>query len=296
MRSAEEGFLLLTSHLGDLQCKPLTVAGFRTLLSRVRSAARVEEDRHLELQDLLNLGYDRQSGENILFLLSRKEQMEYYVNRGASQGCVPLTRASEEYPGSLRVRLGTDCPGCLWTKGDISLLEKPAVSLVGSRDLGKQNFAFAKEVGRQAALQGYVLVSGNARGADRAAQDSCLEYGGQVVSIVPDSLLDIPSHKEVLYLSEDGYDMGFSSTRALSRNRLIHAMGKVTFVAQCSNGKGGTWNGCVQNLRNRYSPVFCFQDGSPATQKLLDMGAVAADIFDLSDFSKLASREISFFD
>lgn len=296
MRSAEEGFLLLTSHLGDLQCKPLTVAGFRTLLSRVRSAARVEEDRHLELQDLLNLGYDRQSGENILFLLSRKEQMEYYVNRGTSQGCVPLTRASEEYPGSLRVRLGADCPGCLWTKGDISLLEKPAVSLVGSRDLGQQNFAFAKEVGRQAALQGYVLVSGNARGADRAAQDSCLEHGGQVVSIVPDSLLDIPSQKGVLYLSEDGYDMGFSSTRALSRNRLIHAMGKVTFVAQCSNGKGGTWNGCVQNLRNRYSPVFCFQDGSPATQKLLDMGAVAADIFDLSDFSKLGSREISFFD
>ena len=38
----------------------------------------------------------------------------------------------------------------------------------------QENRTFAEEVGRQAALQGLTLVSGNARGADRAAQESCV--------------------------------------------------------------------------------------------------------------------------
>ena len=101
-------------------------------------------------------------------------------------GCHPISRVGEEYPQSIHNRLGLDAPGCLWSRGDLELLQKPAVALVGSRDLAPDNLAFAKEVGRQAARQGYVLVSGNARGADRAAQDSCLEAGGEVIAIVAD--------------------------------------------------------------------------------------------------------------
>ena len=295
MRSVEQGFLLLTSHLGDMQSKPLTVAGFRTLLNRVKASERSSENRDLNMDDLIQLGYDRQTGENILYLLSRKEQMEYYVNRAAKNACVSLTRASENYPGNLRIRLGTDCPGCLWLKGDMELLKKPAVSLVGSRDLNPDNKAFAEEVGRQAAKQDYVLISGNARGADRTAQDSCLKHGGQVISIVADSLTEVMPQPNILYISEDGFDCSFSSYRALSRNRLIHAMGKITLVAQCSLGKGGTWDGCKQNLRHRWSPVFCFQDGSKAATELTQMGASAVDIFDLADFARLQSMEISLF-
>lgn len=296
MRRAEEGFLLLTSHLGDMQSKPLTVAGFRTLLHRVNSSERCNEDRELELHDLIVLGYDRKTAENILFLLSRKEQLKYYVNKGKKYHCVPLTRATGCYPGKLRSKLGIDCPGCLWAMGELSFLQKPMISLVGSRELHADNMAFAKEAGYQAARQGYVLVSGNARGADRTAQESCLEQGGQVISIVADRLMDLEPRPSVLYLSEDGYDCGFTSARALSRNRLIHAMGKFTLVAQCSYGKGGTWNGCSQNLKHGYSPIFCFQDGSPAVSELLAMGANPVDIFDLSDIDSLQPSTITLYD
>ena len=74
--------------------------------------------------------------------------------------------------------LGDDAPGCLWAKGNLELLSRPMISLVGSRDIMPRNLEFARELGRQAALQGFVLVSGNARGADRAAQSACLEAGG----------------------------------------------------------------------------------------------------------------------
>lgn len=296
MKAAEKGFLLLTSHLGDPECKPLTVAQFRSLISRVKQTERDAEDRELTADDLLAFGYGGEMAEHILFLLSRQEQLEYYVNQAARKDCYPISRISRLYPDILRIRLGMDCPGVLWAKGDSTLLERPAIALVGSRDLREDNLNFAKEVGRQAAKQGYVLVSGNARGADRAAQESCLQNGGQVISIVADSLAKCKNIPGVLYLSEDGFDHSFSSIRALSRNRLIHSMALLTLVAQCSNGRGGTWTGTVQNLRHNWSPVFCFQDGSDAMGELTQMGANAVDIFDLTDFSALQKQNITLFD
>lgn len=296
MRQAERGFLLLTSHLGDPACKPLTVAQFRTLFNRMRTMAKPDEKRDLSLRDLQALGYNQEAANHILMLLSRQEQLDYYVNQAAKWDCYPITRISKLYPMALRQRLGQDCPGCLWAKGDSSLLSRPAVALVGSRDLYPENRAFAQEAGRQTALQGYVLVSGNARGADQAAQESCLHHGGQVISIVADSLAKCKDRPGILYLSEDGFDAGFSSLRALSRNRLIHTMAALTLVSQCSCGKGGTWSGTTQNLRHNWSPVFCFQDGSEAVKSLCQMGAEALDIFDLENLQDLQTKDMSLFD
>lgn len=296
MRAAERGFLLLTSHLGDPKCKPLTVAQFRSLINRVQAMVKPRDNRELSADDLLALGYGSDMAAHILYLLSRQEQLEYYVNQGARSDCYTITRVSSLYPAILRSRLGNDCPGCLWAKGDSSLLARPAIALVGSRDLRDDNLYFAKEAGRQAAIQGYVLISGNARGADRTAQESCLKYGGQVISIVADSLAKCKDTPGVLFLSEDGFDHSFSSIRALSRNRLIHSMGLLTMVAQCTGGRGGTWAGTSQNLHHNWSPVFCFQDGSDAVSQLIQMGANAVDIFDLADFSALQKQNISLFD
>ena len=296
MKQAERGFLLLTSHLGDPESKPLTVAQFRTLIQRMQNVQKKEESRHLQAEDLYALGYGQEFAENILSLLHRQEQLDYYVNQGGKWDCYPITRISSLYPAVLRSKLGQDCPGSLWAKGDSTLLSRPAVSLVGSRELLPENENFAREVGRQAAEQGYVLISGNARGADQTAQESCLEYGGQVISIVADSLQKCKDRPGVLYLSEDGWDCGFSAIRAHSRNRLIHAMGALTLVAQCSNGKGGTWKGTEQNLRHHWSPEFCFQDGSQAIRELIQMGANSVDIFDLTDFGALQKENITLFD
>ena len=286
----------MTSHLGDPDSKPLTVAQFRTLFNRVQNVEKTDEIRELTARDLQALGYSPEAANHILMLLSRQDQLDYYVNQAGKYDCYPITRISKLYPMALRQRLGIDCPGCLWAKGDGSLLSRPAVALVGSRDLYQENRMFAQEIGRQAALQGYVLVSGNARGADQTAQESCLQYGGQVISIVADSLAKCQDRPGVLYLSEDGFDFGFSSIRALSRNRLIHTMGVVTLVAQCTYGKGGTWSGTTQNLRHNWSPVFCFQDGSDSVRGLQEMGAKAVDVYDLNDISALQDEKITFFD
>lgn len=296
MNAREQGFLLLTSHLGDTDRKPLTVAQLRVLTACVRASEQPREERNMVIDDLMAMGYNRPSAERIVSLLSESERMRAYVMKGARAGCLPITRITPGYPQLLHKRLGSDTPGVLWAKGELSLLETPAVSLVGSRELREENIAFAREVGRQAAEQGFVLVSGNARGADREAQEACLAAGGRVISIVADSLIRQSMRKNVLYLSEDSYDLPFSTPRALSRNRLIHCMGRLTLVAQCRKEKGGSWDGSVNNLRNCWSPLYCFDDGSEGANALIDRGASPVTDRHLADFAGLIENGLNFFD
>lgn len=296
MNGGERGFLLLTSSLGDPDRHPLTAAQLRTLTRRAGAMGRPETEREMTEADLTVLGYSAPMAEHILRLLADGDVLDHYVRRGQKAGCVPVTRISEGYPLLLRRRLGEESPGCLWAKGDLSLLGRPAVALVGNRELQAENRAFAREVGRQAALQGFVLISGNARGADREAQDACLEAGGAVISVVADELAKRRPGARQLYLSEDGFDLPFSAQRAISRNRVIHAMGWRTLVAQVEEPSGGTWDGSVKNLRFGWSPLFCFDDGSRGSRMLMDMGAGSASMETLADFASLEQDTLSFFD
>ena len=290
------GFLLLTSHLGNPERKPLTGPQLRTLTQRIRLLGLPGEDRELTEADLLSLGYDRQMAQHIYDLLQDTALMKEYLRKAASRRCQPITRQDPRYPLSVRRRLGADSPGCLWAKGDVGVLSCPSISLVGSRDLRPDNLEFAWEVGRQAALQGYTLVSGNARGADQAGQEGCLQNGGQVISVVADALHSYLETPGVLYLSEEDYDLPFSTFRALRRNRVIHSLADAVFVAQSAWERGGTWRGTTQNLSSGWSKVYCFRDGSEASVQLEQMGAALIGFDALRDIPSLMKPERNLFD
>ena len=294
MTGSERGFLLLTSHLGNPDRRVLTTAQFRTLADRAAYAQIPLEDRELTAQDLTALGYGRDMAERILGLLQEEALLKRYIRRGLQLDCVPVTRVSEHYPLLLRRRLGLDSPGTLWARGSLSLLNSPAIALVGSRELRPENLAFAEAVGRHAAHQGITLVSGNARGADRAAQEACLRAGGRVISIVADELWKHPAQEGLLYVSEEDYDSPFTAQRALRRNRCIHALGRMVFVAQSDLKKGGTWDGTARNLRFGWSPVACFRDGSEASLELEQMGAYLIGTDNLQDFGILQEQTALF--
>ena len=296
MISAKEaGFLLLTSKLGNPDRPVLTTAQLRTLGQRMQNMERPSEDRDVTAEDLMGLGYSRDSARRILHLLEETDVLEHYLRRAERMGCIPISRVNPGYPGILKDKLGLEAPGCLWMKGDLSILDTPMIALVGSRDIAPENKAFAAEVGRQAALQGYTLVSGNARGADRTAQSACLKAGGRVVSVVADSLAQKTLQSRVLYVSEEDFDGEFSAQRALRRNRIIHTLGSKTFVAQSGFGYGGTWDGTQKNLQNGWSPVFCFRDGSDGSVQLSQLGANLIRMEDLRDLAALEASQKSLF-
>lgn len=290
MTAREAGFLLLTSNLGNPDRQVLTTAQLRTLGQRMQTMPRPAEDRELTAADLVALGYSQTMAHRILALLEETELLHHALRRAERMGCIPVSRVSENYPAVLKQWLGLEAPGCLWAKGDLTLLGTPMIALVGSRDILPENKAFAAEVGRQAAAQGYTLISGNARGADRTAQSACLKAGGRVISVVADSLAQKTLQNRVLYLSEEDFDAVFSAQRALRRNRIIHALAEKTFVAQSNLGFGGTWDGTVKNLKNNWSPVFCFADGREVTAELSQMGAYTVTMTDLQNLDGLAPQ------
>lgn len=294
MNVREQGFLLLTGYLGDPDRRPLTIAQFRRLAQMVSAMPRPEQQRDLTESDLLRIGCDRTLARKTLQLLEQTDLLQYYLHDGALAACTPITRIGDAYPHRLRKALGLDAPGTLWCKGDKTILHTKTISVVGSRDLRPENIAFAEELGKQAALQGYTLVSGNARGADRTAQEACLKYGGKVIAVVADALKDCPARENVLYLSEEGFDLPFSAQRALQRNRVIHSFSDMTFVVQCALGKGGTWRGTNDNLRQNWSRVICFADGTDAALELEQLGSMPVGIPELADFSELLPRELNF--
>ena len=294
MKQTEKGFLLLTSQLGNPERKPLTVAQFRTLAKRVSQVEMPVCDRELSDSDVMALGYSEEFSRRIVSLLEEEQLLEYYLRSAKKQECTVITRVSETYPQCIRKKLGLDAPGSLWCKGDPTILQMSCVSLVGSREIREENRLFSAEVGRQAALQGYALVSGNARGADRIAQEACLEMGGYVISVVADELETKITQSHVLYVSENGFDLAFTAARALSRNHLIHSLSPKTFVAQCQWKSGGTWDGSVKNLQNGWSDLYCYADGSPAASELADMGATFISVEELSDIGGLKPDYLNF--
>ena len=175
MTPREEGFLLLGSFLGNPDRRPLTTAQMRTLAQRMATVSHPVQDRELTPSDLIPLGYGEEMATRIVALLEETELLHHYLTKGKRENVYPITRVSPGYPLRLRKALGLDSPSVLWAKGDMSILERPAISLVGSRDIRPENRAFAARVGLEAARQGYVLISGNARGADKIAQESCMK-------------------------------------------------------------------------------------------------------------------------
>lgn len=287
MRAPELGFLMLSSRLGQSGRDILTVSQLRRLAQAMKYAEAEDADRPLREDDLMKAGFDMVFSQRIVQLLDAQDLLTAYLCEADRYDCVPLTWAGANYPTILRKRLQEDAPACLWARGDASILEMPMLSLVGSRDLRQPNARFAELLGRQAALQGFALVSGNARGADRTAQDAALRCGGSVVSVIADDLRKVPVQAHTLYVSEDDFDARFTAARALSRNRVIHSLPRAVFVAQCSLHSGGTWSGTTRNLKKGYSQVFVFDDGSQSFCELCDLGARPCTMADLLDLPSL---------
>ena len=294
MRQTERGLLLLCCPLGDAMAGALSLAQARELSRRARAAGIGEEDpfRDVTVKDMRRLGYSEYEAGHIVSLLGRERQLDGYLLAAEKADVAVITRLDARFPQRLREQLGARCPAALFCRGDLRLLQRPCISVVGSRHLASPGAQFAAQAGRLAAKEGFTLCSGDAMGADRTAQEACLRGGGSVLIFPATELVYCPARENVLYAAEGGFELGFSAQRALGRNRFIHAMGEKTLVAQTGFGKGGTWNGSLDNLQHEYSPLFVFDDGSEGVRALCARGATPVQA--LTSLQALTPAQLSF--
>lgn len=157
-----------------------------------------------------------------------------------------ITIADDVYPACLR-RLRYP-PWVLFYQGDLSLLEKPLISVVGSRELT----AYGRQMTEMTASilsQKYVLVSGLARGADACAAETALQCGGKTIAVIGSGLgTHYPIENEDLYhriaeegliLSEYPWNAPVQKHHFPWRNRIIAALGEALIVTQ-ARSKSGT--------------------------------------------------------
>lgn len=272
----------------------LSLAQARELSRRARAAGIGEEDpfRDVTVKDVRRLGYSEYEAGHIVSLLGRERQLDGYLLAAEKADVAVITRLDARFPQRLREQLGARCPAALFCRGDLRLLQRPCISVVGSRHLASPGAQFAAQAGRLAAKEGFTLCSGDAMGADRTAQEACLRGGGSVLIFPATELVYCPIRKNTLYAAEGGFELGFSAQRALGRNRFIHAMGEKTLVAQTGFGKGGTWSGSLDNLQHEYSPLFVFDDGSEGARALCARGATPVQA--LTSLQALTPAQLSF--
>ena len=219
-----------------------------------------------DAQELIELCAQPFGRERLDALLGRGFLLSQAVERWNARAIWVISRADASYPKRLKARLKEDAPPLLYGCGDIALLEKGGLAVVGSRHVDDELISFTETVGRLGAEAHRTIVSGGAKGIDKAAMHGALMAGGDVAGVMADSL-------ERAALAQDNreplmegrlvlispYDpaAGFNVGHAMQRNKLIYAVADAALVVTSDFEKGGTWAGAIEQLeRLRFVPIF----------------------------------------
>lgn len=213
----------------------------------------------------------------------------FLVESLLTQGYKLLPVHSDIYPKLLRENLGTDAPIVLFAKGNIDLLQRQSLAIVGSRAATETSLAFTRRIAERAALSGQVVVSGFAKGVDQVALDAALQAGGGSIVVLPQGIQTASSaYKryyqallagQLLFVSQFAPKAPWQSMLAMMRNRTIYGLCTQVYIAQ-SDAKGGTWEGAKDGLRRGKQQIFV-RYPQPEEQNaniiLIQRGATAVD-------------------
>lgn len=130
-------------------------------------------------------------------------------------------------------------PALLYASGELAILERPIVAVVGRRDAGTEARSVAAQLAAGLAAGGIAVVSGHAPGIDQAAHAGALRAGGATIAVLPEGLGRFRPRPELrgllragnaLVLSQFPPDAGWASFQAMARNKLVAALADVLAV------------------------------------------------------------------
>lgn len=284
-----QAILLLTAPLlvGSGSGSPdlLTLGEYNRLARMLRESQKQPADLiGPDAQELMKFCVPVFGRDRLDTLLTRGFLLSQAVERWNARGIWTISRADARYPRRLKTRLKDDAPPLLYGCGEIDLLEKGGLAVVGSRNADEALISFTENVGRIAAQAHRSILSGGAKGIDRAAMHGALEAGGMVVGVMADSLERAALSRDNREPLMDGrlvlvspYDpaAGFNVGHAMQRNKAIYALADAALVVASDFEKGGTWAGAIEQLdRLRLVPVFVRNgaDASKGNSALLSRG------------------------
>jgi predicted Rossmann fold nucleotide-binding protein DprA/Smf involved in DNA uptake len=295
--------LALPPHAAETDLSPLKLSEWNQLERKLRESsfktpAALQGRSAEELAKALAIPTDE--AERINRLLEFAEPLSAELQSLFERGLWVVTRVDELYPAKLRDTLKHQAPTILFGAGDIRLLQRAGVAVVGSRNIDEAGAVFAREVGTKAVAAKLPVVSGGARGTDRIAMQAALEADGLAFGALADSLERTARQPDVREFISDGKlvlltpyapTAGFSVGAAMGRNKLIYGLAEFAVVVSSDHQTGGTWAGAVEALKADWCPVLV-RDGDnvpKGNKELLKLGATSLPAVELAEISDLSA-------
>ena len=297
-----QAIVLLTASFGksestDERLKPLTKKEWGRFASWLR-------DCEMEPSDLLSNGLDERlagwsdkkiTPDRIKSLLDRGSAFAFASEKWERAGIWIVTRADDEYPRKLKEKLKGESPPILFGCGNKNRLNSDGIAVVGSRKACEKDLSFATLLGEKISSEGFSVVSGGACGIDENAMLGALKKEGTAVGVLGDNLLrsstskqyrDYIASNDLLLISPFNPEARFHVGNAMARNAYIYCLAEAAVVVSSTANKGGTWNGAIENLENKWVPLWVKQANGKGSgnSEIVDKGAEwIDDDFSVSD-------------
>ena len=218
------------------------------------------------------------------------------LEMGARFGAQLVFRGEAAFPALLS-EIG-DCPPFVWMKGNLSLLQKKSIAMVGARNASSLGLRMARRLAGDLGQEGFVCVSGLARGIDTAVHKASLQTGtiavlaGGLDVIYPAENTSLASQiaEDGILLSEHPFGQRPLARHFPVRNRLVSGLAKGLVVVEAASKSGSliTAQCALEQGRDVFAvPGHPFDARSAGCNFLIRDGAVLArgreDITDLVD-------------
>jgi DNA processing protein len=163
-----------------------------------------------------------------------------------AEGVETLRREDGGYPARLQVLASP--PPLLYVRGRLPRDNRRTFGIVGTTQASDHGIEVAAAVARRLATQGWVIVSGYARGIDAAAHRAALGAQRPTILVLPTGIFQFrarpgcPSPRELwrraAAISECHPGAPWTTPAALARNRLIAALSDALLVVE-TRERGG---------------------------------------------------------
>lgn len=220
-----------------------------------------------------------------------RAEAEAEMAKIAALGVTLIARGEPDYPPLLACV--EDAPPLLALRGHAGLLPKKAVAVVGARNATIGGRRFARAMAADLGREGYLVVSGMARGIDAAAHEGALERG--TVAVLAGGVdVPYPPENAALYdkireqgalVSEIACGTQPQARHFPRRNRIISGIARGVVVVEASPQSGSLITARLALEQNRDVFAVPGAPGDPraqGTNGLIRQGAVltesAADV------------------
>lgn len=176
----------------------------------------------------------------------------------------------------------------LYVDGDISCLDMPCVTVIGSRNMSEYGKKMTRKIVKELVDAGVCIISGLAVGIDTIAHETCLENGGKTVAVLGSGLNKVyPAENKDLYnrivnsggcvMSEQLPDEEAQKVYFPARNRIVSGLSLGTLVIEAAYRSGTSIT--AKFAFEQGKKVFCIPNSynnknSCGTIKLLKKGAI----------------------